>query len=469
MSLGADTVAHHLRLFGFGGASSDPDIADLLVADAAGEGGWIAARQAAERGTPVVVLRPSRAADYLDGVSFEPRRDAPGFEFTAAACLEDAAWRRLRSLYPSETIHASPSVPVVNVPDGGASWVWLPFGRSGMLLIGTDLHRDLTRFRQGDPAAADNRPTDAQWGFAGERPTYLFDGQLEDDRPHDRMADWWMWTMRDALVRHAGMEAADILPSGARGMVIVTGDDDQAPLEDYRAQRELLGDLPVTYFLHPLCQLGQAGLAEVSSGVEIEWELHPDALETPNEYDARFSEQAMWFETLTGRRPRLVRNHGFLNDGYWGHASAWISHGIVGSSNLPGLNCRVLNSSLLPARLALDGRLTDHWSLLTAFGDGVMFALDWEEETATHAIMEAGRRIVESGVPGILVFNLHPANHAKAACMHESVRRLVTEQGFIAMTFGFALDWFSARDGSSSPDVGRFNNKPATSDDVFEA
>jgi hypothetical protein len=230
-------------------------------------------------------------------------------------------------------------------------------------------------------------------------------------------------------------------------VVIITGDDDQAPLEDYRAQEKLLGGLPVTYFLHPLTKHTRQSMVEHSIGRSVEWEIHPDALETPHDYDTRFDEQAAWFKELTGQKPRLVRNHGFLNDGYWGHARSWIKHGVTGSSNLPGVDGRVINGSLLPARLALNGQLTDHWSVLTAFGDGVMFALEWDEATATQAIHEAGQRIVESDVPGILVFNLHPANHAKAACMHAAARRLV-ENGFAAMTLGAALEWFSANDST---------------------
>ena len=80
-----------------------------------------------------------------------------------------------------------------------------------------------------------------------------------------------------------------------------------------------------------------------------------------------------WFYKLIGRRAKYVRNHGFLNDGYWRHAVAWCKEGIVGSSNLPGLDGRILNGSLLPSRLVLNGKVTSHWSILTAFGDGAFF------------------------------------------------------------------------------------------------
>jgi hypothetical protein len=260
------------------------------------------------------------------------------------------------------------------------------------------------------------------------------------------MADWWMWTLREALVRHGGVTVRDVLPFGAPGTVIVTGDDDQAPLEDYAGQALKLGRLPVTYFLHPLARHDAGSLASHAKARAVEWELHPDALDAPDQYGARLLEQAQWFTELVGRRPRLVRNHGFLNDGYWGHAQHWLREGIIGSSNLPGVDGRVLNGSLLPGRLVLDGALTPHWSQLTAFGDGVFFVHGWTGEQALDAVAAMGRNIVESGVPGVIVLNLHPANHERAAAMHEAAHRLVQENGFAAMTLGDAFAWFSARD-----------------------
>jgi hypothetical protein len=114
----------------------------------------------------------------------------------------------------------------------------------------------------------------------------------------------------------------------------------------------------------------------------------------------------------------------------------------------------MLNGSLLPARLALDGQLTPHWSVLTSFGDGVFFIHEWDGARAQAAVMAEGRRILESGVPGILVFNLHPANHEKAAGMHQAARALLDELGFAAMTLGDAIRWFQARDeGRHSEEV----------------
>jgi hypothetical protein len=441
----AENIAHYLRLVGVSGASTDLGSAKVLIVDAGAQGGWIAARRASEEGIPVVLLRPERAAEFIRSARFTADAAEPPISCRARSARGEA-WGRLRSLHGVHLIDGDAGVVVIEDQWGKALWRWLPCGRSGMMLLGTDLHRDLIRIRQGDPAKAANRPTEAQWGIAGERPIYLFEDQLDPLHPGVRMADWWIWTLRDALVRHGGVSAGDVLPFGAPGAVIVTGDDDQAPLSDYSGQARKLGRLPVTYFLHPLTKHDAGSLASHSQARAVEWELHPDALDAPDHYGARLHEQSQWFTELVGRRPRLVRNHGYLNDGYWGHAGPWRNEGIIGSSNLPGVDGRVLNGSLLPARLVLDGALTPHWSQLTAFGDGVFFILDWSAETALDKITDYGREIVRSRVPGIIVLNLHPANHEKAAAMHEAAHRLVAELGFSAMTFGAAIDWFDARD-----------------------
>ena len=430
-------VAHHLNLVGLRAVAED--------GSAGGVGVWCGS------GAPRTGVNVLLASDVsvLPGIEIAPVRGSADLAAVAGMGL---SWARLRSFHSAVHFTGEGLTPVVTDPAGRMVWAFQPHPAGGLLLIGTDLAADLTLLRQGRPEAARNRPTDAQWGFAGERPNYLFEQQLDPEAPFDRPADWWLWTLRDALIRHGGVAARPVLPGGAPGMVIVTGDDDQAPIEDYRAQRALLGDLPVTYFLHPLCKLDRAGLAEIGEGRDLEWELHPDALETPEAYPARLAEQCGWFETLTGRKPGLVRNHGFLNDGYWGHARLWLAHGIRGSSNIPGVDGRVVNGSLLPARLALDGALTQHWSVLTAFGDGAVFVHGWDAPTTREAVLSAGRRIAESGVPGVLVFNLHPANHLRAAPMHEAVRRLV-EDGFVASTLGDALDWFGGGQWRERPVV----------------
>ncbi|MEF2985477.1 hypothetical protein, partial [Pseudomonas aeruginosa] len=82
-----------------------------------------------------------------------------------------------------------------------------------------------------------------------------------------------------------------MLPNGAAGAIIVTGDDDQAALSRYAQQREALGSTPITYYLHPLTKHTASTLKQLGSGRRLELGLHPDALEQPNRYADLFTEQ----------------------------------------------------------------------------------------------------------------------------------------------------------------------------------
>jgi len=88
-------------------------------------------------------------------------------------------------------------------------------------------------------------------GFRGERPQYLFEHQLAGLPRYDRQADYWIFLLAEFISSKTGMQLDPILPRGLPGAVIITGDDDQAYLEKYEEQLNLLHGIPVTYFLHP--------------------------------------------------------------------------------------------------------------------------------------------------------------------------------------------------------------------------
>jgi hypothetical protein len=438
-----EIVAHHLRLFGFVKAGTAEN-SNPLVLDASELEALTRARAACARGAAVVALRPSQQFAAAFGVSHSSLALVPPLLFTASI-VGDAPYRRLRSLHNAFSYTGDSACAIVSAADHPV-WAFVPSSKGGIFLLGTDLSADLVRYRQGNPAAAVKPQTEALWGIPGERPIYLYEAQLAGEHPQERHADWWCNTLSDALVAHTNLRPAPILPGNAPGAVVVTGDDDQAPLVDYELQLELLGDLPITYFLHPLTKHDRNSMARVSRGRRVEWALHPDALDAPERYEVLLKEQARWFEKLAGFPSRTVRNHGFLNDRYWRHLPAWIEQGISGSSNVPGVDGRVLNGSLLPARMFFEGSLTCHWSILTAIGDGIMFALRHDEAAAYKCIRDLGDAIVTSGLPGVIVLNLHPANVRTTAIMHKAVRDLV-EESFVAWTLYDCLDWFARRDG----------------------
>lgn len=442
----AGLVAHHLRLVG-------------LPAKSGGAAGEIYFSS-----SPVRVMLGD-LCDLPPGVSL----DFAGRPARLRALRSNGLpWGRLRTFHDACHFTGAGIEPLVVDEAGRTIWGWFQSDGAAVILVGTDLGGDLTLIRQGDPEAARQRPTEAQWGYAGERPNYLFDRLVEPGRPGERLADWWIWSLRDALCGLGGLAAAPVLPFAAPGAVVVTGDDDQADIASYAAQANRLGHLPITYFLHPLTKHTAGTLAQTPHRGHVEWELHPDALAEPDRYAECLHAQGAWFEHLTGRRARLVRNHGFLNDGYWGHLDAWLSEGITGSSNIPGVDGRVVNGSLLPARLVARDRLTDHWSLLTAFGDGVFFVYDWSDQDALERILAFGRAIVESNVPGLVVLNLHPANETRAHSMHEAAHHLVEKLGFAAWRLGDALDWFLARDQGLMQPAADFCIAPGTRTRIAE-
>jgi hypothetical protein len=96
-----------------------------------------------------------------------------------------------------------------------------------------------------------------------------------------------------------------------------------------------------------------------------------------------------------------------------------------------------------------DGALTRHWSILTVLGEGVLFVCRWSDEEVRQRVAMLGQRVRQSGVPGVLVFNLHPENVKRARTLHDAVFELI-EQGFLTWGLEQCLDWFQARDGTQA-------------------
>jgi hypothetical protein len=436
---GPEVVAHHLRLSGLVASAESTSSSEILVTNALVPS-TMATAQRVE-----VVLQPS--TETLSALGVERIRVLDGPRLLRFPASSGESWSTARTLHPVDVYQAGAGCEAAAVvdDDGGAGWVTVQKNGRTYLLIGSDLGADFCRYRQGDPARASDRHTAPMWGIPGERPFYLFDQQQPEGSENDRQADWWSMALATIVAALLGRSLPPILPHDAPGAIVVTGDDDQAYLEKYREQLELLDGVPITYFLHPLTRHTPDTLAQMGNGRLIECGLHPDALDEPANYSEIFRRQAEWFQHTYGIHPGLVRNHGFLNDGYWGHLPAWLDHKVRVSANLPGVNGRILNGSLMPARVAAGDTLTPHWSILTAIGDGVRFALGADGPQSAKCIVDLADRIEASRLPGVIVLNLHPQNVAETAEMHAAVHTVIAK-GFVAMTLGECIDWFDARD-----------------------
>jgi hypothetical protein len=338
-------------------------------------------------------------------------------------------------------VHSEGSVTVCD-----ESWFWIEVLDKKIVFIGTDFIADQIQLRQGDPDAALNRPDAVYWGIAGERPNYLYDNKLNHLKSTDRSADDLMMRLVGDVSNQTGLCLSPLLPNCAPGAVVITGDDDQAELSKYDEQLEILGDLPITYFLHPKTRHTQKTLkAMQKKNRRVDFGIHPDALDEPSRYSEIFDEQVAWFKQLTGYSPLSVRNHGFLNDGYWGHLDSWLKHGVVINTNLPGFDGNIMNGSLLPTRMFWKGELVNHWSILTAIGDGIRFAGGLSDEQSAECMRALAARIRADVVPGVVVLNLHPQNVTETKKMHLAVRELV-DSGFLVWNMKDCLNWFEKRD-----------------------
>jgi hypothetical protein len=397
----------------------------------------------ARAGAVVIISDPSQATMSALGVS--STRIADG-EWTAQYRLAPkSAFSRLRGFSGFQMFTGSALESIAEDAAGRAVWAWCQIGAGGVLLLGSDVVGDIVRFRQGDARRTARAGEAESWGYSGERPNYLFDGTVDKTKPHDRPADWLCLALADLVSRKIGVLPGPMLPNGARCALVVTGDTDGATSEHYRKQRELLGDLPITYFLRPACAAPQEILLQLERDSRVDLQLHPDALEQPQLYGRLLDEQSAWFFDAVGRRPVYVRNHGYLNDGYWRHARHWIRNGVTWSSNLPGVDGLVLNGSLLPARLCLNGELTSHWSLVTPYGDGMVFALALSDEQAAARVETHVDEIIASEVPGVLAVNLHPANVASTAALHSVIQRLA-DKGVLTWSVDQCARWFEQMD-----------------------
>jgi hypothetical protein len=396
-----------------------------------------------EAPTVVVVTDPSVA----ESVGLHVQREQGGERYQEAGRRWRSFGRRppvYRALLPHLTFTGDALEPIwVNA--AGRAVIASHTGPAGpRLLVGLDVEEEIVRYRQGDPERVENVATKSRFGFATERVNYLYDGQVTADHPTTPWADHLGFLVAGAWARLTGCPLVEPLPGGAKAAVALTGDDDQAYLETYAEQRALVGDLPFMYFLHPLTKHTAETLRSLGPGVELG--LHPDALERPDDYDAVCGEQAAWIEGLTGRRARVVRNHSYLSRGYLGHLDAWEKLGLDLDVNCSAIDGTALTGSFLPMRARrLDRTWSQHRTLLTQFGDGMVFALGMSDERAGRRVLRLARQI-ERAVPAVVVLNLHPQNIAGTRHLHRAAIALARRPGWVALGLDGYLAWLEGRD-----------------------
>jgi len=343
------------------------------------------------------------------------------------------------------TSFSGPGLTPVWVTDRGRAVIaWWENRRHRYLLVGVDLVGELVRYTQGDPRKVATVKDKTMWGYGHERPMYLFEDHVVAASELTPWADELGWVIARTYAEAAELPLIAPLPGGARGAVILTGDDDQAELAKYERQQRLLDGFPITYLLLPFTRHTAATLAALPETVEFG--VHVDALERPGEYAAICAEQAAQVRALTGSPCRTVRNHGHLNDGYWGHVAAWEQTRLMLDFNIRGVDGTCPTGSYLPFRVQRsDGSWSDHWSLFSTFSDGMYFQQKWSEAKQIECIEGLADQI-ERSMPGIIVANFHPQNVDSIPHVHQALMTVARRPGWIALGAESFADWLERRD-----------------------
>jgi hypothetical protein len=321
---------------------------------------------------------------------------------------------------------------------------WYQSDQEKMLLIGLDVVEEIIRYRQGDPSQVEKIQSKGGFGFGHERANYLFEDQIHSQYKTQPWADNLGFLLAETLAKMTGYPLIEPLPNGAKGAVILTGDDDQAYLEKYTEQLTAIGNFPITYLLVPQTRHTSETLAKLPDNVELG--LHPDALERPDEYDSLCNEQSSYIRQISGKPIRTVRNHGYLSQGYLGHLNAWENNELSLDVNYSLADGTALNGSFLPMQVRrLDGTWSNHYSLLTAFGDGMIYALKMTQQQAIKKIRQLTKQI-ENNHPGVLVFNFHPQNISDTYQLHQEVLKINRRPGWISLGLESYLNWLEIKD-----------------------
>ena len=362
------------------------------------------------------------------GFLYEPRRSWIG---------------RRRPVYRPLLSHVSFSggalTPVWTTRSGRTVIGWWAQGGRRHLIIGLSVTDELVRYTQGDPGKVSTAPDKTMWGVGHERPAYLFEDNIAPGYELVPWADQLGFVLTRCLSQATGVPLLAPLPGGAVGAILITGDDDQAELEKYAEQLQLLDGVPITYMMLPHTRHTAETLARLPEGVEFG--VHIDALERPDHYSAICASQTTAVRTLTGRPARTVRNHGHLNSGYWGHLAAWEHSGLVLDFNIRGLDGTCPTGSYLPFRVRRpDGSWSPHWALFSTFSDSMLFWQKWPEKRQIACITQLARQI-ETLAPGVIVVNFHPQNVTQVSDVHRALIALARKPRWVALGAESYLRW----------------------------
>jgi hypothetical protein len=358
-----------------------------------------------------------------------------------------------RSLLPYVSFSSEALTPILSTREGRTVIGWWESNGCRNLIVGLRLVEELVRYTQGDPRKVITAKDKTLWGSGHERSAYLFEDNIVPGYALVPWADRLGFRLVRIIAEAIGLPLIEPLPDGAKGAVLLTGDDDQAYLEKYSEQLAILDGFPITYIMLPHTRHSAETLSAMPPGVEFG--THVDALSDQANYAAICKEQTEAVRRLTGKPARTVRNHGHLNQDYWGHLSAWEESDLNLDLNIRGLDGTCPTGSYLPFRVRRpDGSWSSHRSLFSTFSDSMLHLQKWSQRKQIKCITGLANQIADSD-PGIIVVNFHPQNVADGRDVHRAVIAIGRRDGWTALGAESYIDWLNAMDGIALFNVGK--------------
>jgi hypothetical protein len=401
--------------------------------------------------TTSIIVADCSAVQGFHGLDVRDEREG-GLVYKAGRTWFGRRVPAYRPLLPYVSFSGEALTPVLSTADGRSVIGWWSNRRRRHLVIGLQVAEELIRYTQGDPRKVVTAQNKTLWGFGHERPTFLFEDHILSGYELVPFADRLGYLLAELLAKASGLPLLSVLPKGARGAVLLTGDDDEAYLEKYDEQLSLLEDFPITYMMLPHTKHTPETLARMPRNVQFG--THIDSLPDPSSYDRVCAEQTDAVRRLTKSNCRSVRNHGHLNRDYWGHLGAWDDCGLTLDLNIRGYHGSCTTGSFLPFRVRrVDGSWSKHMSLFSTFSDGMLYVDKWSQQKQIKCITGLADQISRSD-PGVIVVNLHPQNVGDFHGVHRAVVKLGRRNDWIGLGAESYIDWLAAMESISLIDTG---------------
>jgi len=358
--------------------------------------------------------------------------------------------------------HESPGI--VRVRHGDGQWVMVLF----------DLPRSVMLIRQGDPALADFQFDNPSITRRSCKPTNLAMGVGPFDAGAVPYADLLARTLVDLIIDCLDhpMPTLATTPTGTNGVVLLSGDEDNASLDANAEEMDTFTDAGARMNLYIIPDLTQSSKQDVdrysqNHDVGPHPNIVPQCDEPAEARIAAYEAQLDLYMKAFDRPARSVRNHAAGWVGYLDLIEVQAKHGIRMDANY--FSCHTFRErnhapfspfgGALPLKFTRpDGRLIDVYQQPTQLNDDIWFAPD--RPYSYHLNRAAAEPILAQLVHDIserfavpLTTNFHPGNWYFAGEFAVMLLRLAQELGLGCCSLDQWLTFWEQRAGCTFHDL----------------